>query len=611
MTYTRLSRCLARAAALLLLLSALAGCRPGGTPSDGTETATGSPVTLPDGEIPTSAEPAETVPDAPEVSPNSPEFSIPGGLLDAPAGLTLSLPSGAPEGSYIVFTTDSREPSAEGTRYSSAIPLLKDGDCTVVRAAVFTSGGDLWGPVTTHAYFRAGVSTLRIVSLVVDPDDLYNSRTGLLTDRSVTGRASEKPCNVQITEPDGVVIVRQDAGLRLAGAGSRSFDPASFRVTARKSESLDPDGVRYLGGGAFRAALFGGNDVAVCDKFLLRNGGNDALSQARSGFVRQTGCRDAVANNVCAALEEKAGWQVFAQREVPVVVYLNGEYYGVLNMKQDFDEDLLRRVYGLDADSVAILKGKKNGKQMWYQVETGTDADLSEWQALCAYAAAHARKSDYAEAYRYVIDRLDEDSAVQYLAVMTYLCNTDWPQNNVMVWRCDAPVDGLPYADGRWRFVIRDMDLCFALHDKASQTSSTTYSMADTDTFERILTFYWDGKGYRYDASTGLYGDDMGMQGLFDFLLCSPVFREKLRAAAERLMSDDFAAMCDNEIDRYVSLVRPEIGTHIKTWQAAGKLSSAYSASVFRSNEKDMHVFVKDRPAHYREILENALAHYE
>ena len=601
------------AAALCLLLAALlsaAACRPSGRdPSDSGTSPAGEIVTLPEA---VSVTETDTEPAAPALAVNekSPVFSVTGGLLDAPCDLALTLPDGAPEGCYVVCTTDCREPTAKGKRYTSAIPLLNGTDCTVVRAAVFAADGTQWGPVTTHTYFKAGVSSLRVVSLVVDPEDLNSAKTGILANRSGTGRDWERPAGVQIVEPDGTVLVRQDAGLRLAGAGSRSFDPASFRVTARKAESLDPDGLRYEGAGTFRAHLFGGDEIDVYDKFLLRNGGNDALSQARSGFLRQTGCRDAIANNVCAALETSFGWQVFAQREVPVVVYLNGAYYGVLNMKQDFDDDFLRRAYGLDTSQIAVLKGKKNGKEMWYQVEAGTDRDLADWQSLCAYAASHALKPDYDEAYRYVIDHLDEDSMVQYFAVMTYLCNTDWPQNNVMVWRYDAPDAGLPYADGKWRFVIRDMDLCFALHDKASQTSSTTYSMADTDTFKRLLTFYWDGRGYRYDASTGLYEDVMGMQGLFDFFMRSPAFREKLRAAADQLTSADFAALCDAEIDRYTSLVQPEIAAHIKAWQKAGKLSSAYALSDWKAGKKDMHTFVKDRPAHYRQFLENAMAHY-
>ncbi len=552
---------------------------------------------------------------APVVDPAHPDpiFSTPGGILPHAAQLSLSLPDGVSEGAYIVYTTDGSDPVANGWKFAEPIPLLADTDCTVIRAAVFDEQGTQMGHTVTGTYLRADTTSLRVVSLVTDPNNLYGS-TGILTDRTETGRAGERPVSVEIFEPDGEVLVRQDAAIRLAGAGSRSFDPANLRIIARKPAAFGEDAYKYDGQGKFHAPLFSESDETTYDRFLLRCGGNDSLHQARENFLRMNMLRDAITNNICADAETLIGGTIFAQRTVPVVVYLNGDYYGILNMKQDFDENLIESMYGLPEDGIALLKGKKDGKTMYYNIEAGAEEDLSDWEALCAYCAEHATASDYDEAYARVAAQLDVENFSRYFAVMLYLCNTDWPQNNTMVWRY-SPTDGdgtegRLYADGKWRAVIRDMDLCFALHDKASQTSSTTYSMADTDTFYRITVFYRNG-GYDYDPSLGLYDDTMGFQGLFDFLIRHEDFRRMFREDCATLSSEAFAALCREEIERYYALVTPEMPAHIRRWKDAGEIHTAYTLRHFRDAKSDMLTFVEERPGYFQRYMEQALAYYE
>lgn len=623
---------------LCLLAGAVSGCR--GVPPHGEETGTDVKTemsgTMPDGTepgtpgddtVPTGAD--ETLPDLPETEvpggddvPTTlymPRFSVPGGFLDGTARLELTLPDGCPTGALIRYTLDGSEPTAQSAVYDKPIPVLNGTESAVVRAAVFADGR-LCGHIVTHTYLKAGVTSLRVVSLAVDPEDLYDETSGILSNRDGSGKEWERPASIEIFDTDGTLLIRQDGGIRLSGAGSRSFDPASLRLVARKSSYFDDSGVKYDGAGKFKAALFPGEDCAAYDRFLLRNGGNDSFYQARSGFLRMNMMRDAIANNVCAALERQIGVSVFAQREVPVAVFLNGVYYGMLNMKQDFDDDLVESLYGLAAEDVTVIKGKKNGKDMYYQVESGAESELAAWQALYTYAAEHALAADYAEAYDYVSARMDVENYVWYMAVMTYLCNTDWPQNNTMVWRYTgaseetsdgASGDSAAYADGKWRFVIRDMDLCFALHDAPSQTSSTTYTMADTDTLWRLLVFYRDGNGYTYDASTGLYADAMGFQGLFDFFMRSSDFREKFAAACEYLMSDRFTDMLTAEMDAYASQCQPEIPAHLARWQTEGKIHAAYSMQNWQASLTDMKTFVRERPGYFRTYLENAFSYYE
>ena len=530
---------------------------------------------------------------------NVPLFSSPGGLYEGPVTVSLSLPDSAPSGAYVTYTLNGDEPESRSGKYSSPLEIK---ETAVIRAAMFSSAGTQLGNIVTNTYIISGSTGLRVVALTADNDDLYSARDGIFANRSGTGSEWERPVSVEIYEPDGTEIVHQDAGIRLAGSGSRSFDPASLRLVARKSDNFDESSVKYGGSGKFRADLFG-TGFTEYDRFLLRNGGNDSPYQARAQFLRMNLLRDCIANEYCAGLQERTGVSVFAQRSVPVCVYLNGEYYGMSVMKEDFDERLVSEQYGLEKDKVTVIKGKK----LYYQVESGGQTELDSWLELCRYAIDHAPGNDYAKAYEYVSERIDTDNAAAYLAVMLYLCNTDWPQNNAMVWRYTGEANDRAYSDGKWRFVIRDMDLCFALHDEPSRVSKTTYSMADTDTFYRLLVFYRDGRGYDYDESTGLYADDMKLQGLFDFLLRSEAFRDRFKAFCDVLCSDNEAYYMSDIASAFRSKAAGEMRRHIDFWKSKGKIYSGYDYSYWEKSFEDIAAFIDDRPQYFRRYLNETL----
>lgn len=538
----------------------------------------------------------------------NPVFSPEGCVFSGDMTVGITIPEVAGNDFYITYTTDGSEPTCKSDKYTGKIKISGQTPCTVIRAGVF-DGSELVGNVVTQTYLRSSENNITVVSLVTDPSNLYSS-SGILQDRKTSGKASERPVSIEIFTKDGSVMLRQDAGIRLSGAGSRSFDPASFRIVAEKSGFFDPEGIKYNGGGKFKADIFGDGQTEH-DKLLLRNGGNDSTYQAREKFLRMNMSRDAVSNNFCAELEENLGVSVFAQKAIPAAVYLNGEFYAFMNLKEDFDEDLINTKFGLDKQYITALKGKKNGKEMYYKAESGNDSEISEWEKLCKFAADHGTDKNTSAAYEKIAAKLDIDNTALYFAVMTYLANTDWPQNNVMVWRYTGSSCDSQYADGKWRFIIRDMDLCIGLHDLPSRVSNTTYSMADTDTFERLLVFYWDGNGYKFDDKYGYYGDEMGILGLFDFLLRNEEFREKFKSYCQILSSDECKKMLENHINSYLDAETETARRHITLWKSKGKIYSGYSFANFESSRGDMLEFVSDRPKYFNQYLNSMLGHYE
>ncbi len=62
----------------------------------------------------------------------------------------------------------------------------------------------------------------------------------------------------------------------------------------------------------------------------------------------------------------------------PAVVFINGEYWGIHNIRERYDKYYLEQVYGVDPDNIDLLED-------WGVVEEG---DALHYQALLNYIYA-------------------------------------------------------------------------------------------------------------------------------------------------------------------------------------------------------------------------------
>ena len=131
----------------------------------------------------------------------------------------------------------------------------------------------------------------------------------------------------------------------------------------------------------------------------------------------------------------------------------------------------------------------------WFFYETDEDAaaqkEMADWIALCkkAAGAVNASEAEYRKVFEEISAKLDLRNALEYVAAACYLCNTDWPHNNIRVWRYTGEaVDGVSITDGKWRFATRDMDFTMSRYD--SLVLPEIYTAADTDMFSWVLSNY-------------------------------------------------------------------------------------------------------------------------
>ena len=632
--------------ALLLLASALltactAGADPTDTLPDSTQAAdtsaedTQSDLTLPEdtssdtegesnGTTVTPPVPDSLIGDGSAAVGIFPVFSEPGGFYTA-RSKTVEIT--APEGYTVRYTTDGSIPSKRSTRYTEAIKISVDrGQGMVIRAACFDGADNLVGQVITHTYVSTAETTglHYTVMLTCDEDDLDDMYADI-------HEKIERAAHAEILAPDGTRIISQDVGLRLFGGSSRALQQKSFKIIARK-DGYFGESTPYVGLGTFtypffpeRKVISGKNAGEVLEKYdglILRNGGNDSLLATAADPDRPNMLRDGMANEFIAkyAPNVQMSYAHFA------VVYLNGEYYGILELRENQNEDYIKRLYGVLDDDVVVVKSEldttracadhRDGGECrfcgsWFFYETDEDAaaqkEMADWIALCKKAAqaVNASESEYRKVFEEVSAKLDIRNAMEYLAAACYLCNTDWPHNNVRVWRyTGAVMEGIAITDGKWRFATRDMDFTMNRYDKGAPLPEIE-TTPTVDMFSWVLSNYVSGYGDQQQYTDALY-----LQGLFSFLMRDDSFRADFAELCRTMASEEAQAYLLSLYENAYDQVDPIVGDHISRWKSVvrGMISDTRS---WRKAAQRTEKFIEARPAQFLKHLDKMLSMYD
>ena len=596
-------------AALLLTVLLLAGCQK-------TKEA---PVETASAETAKSTETAETIPVPAE--PVYPVFTNPGGLYAEDAEILLEMTPSVPlpEGYKIYFTSNGQEPTKRHDEYSAPFALLAKSTSVTIRAACFDPEGNAVGPIVTQTYIRnrdGRFTGKTLVAVTANNKDL-NGGDGIFTNPTMSGKAWERPAHIEIIDADGNRIVSQNGGVRVFGGSSRVLPQKSLRLIARKDGYFDA--AKYDGKGSFAVPLFTGRRIEdgaeagvlleKYDRFVLRNGGNDSLQATAADPLQMNLLRDNVSNTFAAAVAPG----LTVQHSRMAVVFLNGEYYGILDMKEDVNDNYIRNVYGLpDKDNVTVIKSEldtarhcdRHGSggecrfcDVWffYEVDDGAPGELEV--LLTLLRDVQTGKAGYST----VEAAFDIDSLIQYYALNLYLSNTDWPHNNVRIWRYTGEaIDGISVTDGKWRFSLRDMDFTMGRYDCLVLPEIDT--SADVDTFRRCLGSYWDED---YDD---LYPDSLLLQSLLHCCLQDDGFRTAFADYCRTLAADASRDLLLSVIETAAADIRSEIPFHLERW--AGTFDGGYTAENWEAQVENMKDYVTARPAYFLTHLEDAMARY-
>lgn len=369
------------------------------------------------------------------------EFNMPSGRYAGTLSVSLTQLQNSSE---IHYTIDGSEPTQKSTLFNSAFDVSQTA---VVKAKAFHPDF-LPSETSSVTYFiNEHEFTLPVVSLSTDPKYLWNDTIGIYVEgiNGFIGNCSTIPVNwnqdwdrhgvFELMNSTGTVEYQQHLTFRVAGKCSRRRDQKSFALKAR----------REFGSGKISYPLFNNKPIKKYDEFFLRNSGQD---------FNVTHFRDALMQTLPIGMMD-----IDYMSYQPSILYLNGEYWGIQNLREKIDGDFIENNYGIpDTDIDLIL----NNTPL-----IGTnDAWTTYLDSLYLLDPLDPK------AFPFMQRHIDVQEYVNFLVMQVYYGNADWP-GNTKFWRQRS-------TNGKFRWFIYDTDFGFALFPNRSTAQHPTLDFATT-----------------------------------------------------------------------------------------------------------------------------------
>ncbi|MBC8374501.1 MAG: CotH kinase family protein [FCB group bacterium] len=353
-------------------------------------------------------------------------FSQPGGLYWGQ--ISLNLESYFP-GDTIYYSLDGSVPDQTSQIFSS---ILEIHETTVVRTRI-KSQGVLATESYTSTYIIDKDTDLPIMAIAAEPADLWDGGTGIYVNYESN---REIPIHVEFFEPGGMRGFSQDAGMKMFGGWSRHFPQKSFALFARS----------IYGPGEFNYEIFPDLPFESYEAFVLRNSGGD---------FDVSHVRDALMQTLVRSVD------VDGQAYRPTVIYLNGEYWGILNIREKLNEHYIEAHHGVLESDLDMLENN------WSTIH----GDRDHFNNYLDYLDTH--DMTLTESYDHVKEQIDLDEYLNYMTTEIFFANVDWPGWNLKYWRPR-------FSDGKWRWILYDLDDGFGLGRPENYGSPNMIDFATT-----------------------------------------------------------------------------------------------------------------------------------
>ncbi|MFA7327026.1 MAG: CotH kinase family protein [Candidatus Kapaibacterium sp.] len=372
----------------------------------------------------------------------------------------------AASGQQIYYTTNGDDPTIESFQYSGEIEIedeyevyeyldvptttldsLKCGvewskptqqipRSHVISYRVIDENG-VEGKVHRKTYFLGNEHKLPIVSITVDNKSLFSQDSGIYIPGNMldpnypcwTGNYYQKDWERSATLTyieDGKTVFEENAGIRTHGGGTRALPQKSIKFYARKEYGINK----------FDNVFFPEIDVKEFNSLLIRT--------TMAGW-NGTIFKDALTHECVKNLN------LDRTHIKPVVVYINGNYWGLAELRTRLDEDYFSEKYNIDKDSINIIHADSPDF-----AKNGTYDDFAP-----VYDFIVNNDLSVTANYEYIDSRIDIDNMIDYYIADMYFNNFDWPGNNFLIWNSmemDKKYRGLFYdLDGGWNDYTYDM----------------------------------------------------------------------------------------------------------------------------------------------------------
>jgi hypothetical protein len=453
---------------------------------------------------------------------NVPEFSVNGGFYTSTQSVELS---NYLEGD-IYYTLDGSDPELTSTKYTDSITI---SSTTIVRARIFKDDC-VPGYVATASYFineNSVDAALPVVSIATNPDNFWDSEIGIYVQDYKP--EWEVPINIELFENNGSdrAAFNELAGTKINGLYSWELPQKMLGIYFRKQ----------YGNSSLSYSLINQRNRSSFDDFSLRASGSD---WSYTMFRDILGQQATLLNMDIDIMGFK-----------PSVLYVNGEYMGIHNIREKVNEDYIVSSYSLDTDSFDM-------------VENETYAENGDLTAYNEFLTLLNKDLSNDANYDAVAEVMDIENFTDY--VITEMCVGNYSiDHNVMAWK--------PKDSGQWKWILMDLDRGF---DSASKYLISFYTGEDVLPLSDLL---------ENDAYTQYFG----------------------KRLAAHLYTSFHPDRMDTLIAERKAAIAAEMPSHIARWEGT---TSDYgdaipSYSYWEDAIADVETFVEDRPAELLSDLED------
>ena len=369
-----------------------------------------------------------------------------------------------PDGYEAYYTTDNTDPTEQSIKYDgpiriedvsskynfySLMPNISSLDvyyptelvdkCSIIKVVAFNKINKTYSHPLCLNYFvgyqnKSGYLNMPVISLDINDEDLYDYEkgiyvTGKIYDESPhegypetypanyhqKGKEWERKAYFKYFDSAKTMELEQNIGVRIHGGWSRAFNQKSFNLYARKE---------YSDTSTFGYQFF---DDINAHSLMLRSGGyrDTALTKVRDSLDQDF------------SVNEKFD----IQRSMPVIVFLNGEYWGIYNLQERFSDNYVSEHHDVSKKNVLIIKND--------EIDEGEESDYHYYEELIDFF----QSTDLSVNANYELakDYIDMEEFASYMSTQLYVGNIDWPGNNVRMWKDIKN-------DSQWHFMMYDTD---------------------------------------------------------------------------------------------------------------------------------------------------------
>ena len=335
----------------------------------------------------------------------APEYSINNTYVNK--GDTISLST--TDNSKIYYTLDGSNPNKNSTLYKEPIKMNK----TQIIKAIAIKDNYIESTIQSRLYIVGRQHTLPVISIQTNNENLFSMQSGILVQGYFNNYRQDwyKPINFDYYESDGTLGVTFNGDMKLVGQDSREQPQKSMAIYLKKEYGLK--NITYP---------FFDDDATTIKSFVLRNSGEDP---------NRIRIKDTFLSEVL-----KDQMDIDMQKYRAVVVYINGKYYGLYNLREKLNENYIVSNYEIEKGNIDLIKGVNS-------VQAGT---ITEYNNLLNYLRNHDTRKE--EVYKYLETQIDIDEVINYWIVQTYYRNTD--TGNIRYWK--------EHNGGKWRIMLFDQD---------------------------------------------------------------------------------------------------------------------------------------------------------